>query len=330
MASSSTIPLKLVIDTDPGIDDCHAIMMALSYPNVEILGISIVSGNTSLDNGIRNIHYLLHTFNRKDIPVFRGAERAIDGRQKYAPHIHAQDGFGNATEGKQIDLDLLNDEPAAVALVRLAQENRGELVIAAIGPLTNLFLAQRLDPEFSRNLKYLYIMGGNCTVPRYNTLSVGIEFNFACDPLAASRVLEEFQTVLRIVTFELTCMSTISFEMLESEMLPLKENPNNRKARLFAEVSQFLIDFTKTFENNPELYTGLNSCDSVCMACVLDESIIKEKKRVYACVEPFGKLSSGHMISDWYGHFKREANVEIITNIDKEKFEKLFRLCIQE
>jgi inosine-uridine nucleoside N-ribohydrolase len=74
-------------------------------------------------------------------------------------------------EGKQIDLDLLSDEPAAVALVRLARENRGELVLAAIGPLTNVFLAQRLDPEFSRNLKYLYIMGGNCTVPRFDTLS---------------------------------------------------------------------------------------------------------------------------------------------------------------
>jgi inosine-uridine nucleoside N-ribohydrolase len=164
-------PLKLVIDTDPGIDDCHAIMMALSYPNVNILGISIVTGNTSLDNGIRNIHYLLHTFDRKDIPVFRGADRAIGGLQKYAPHVHGADGFGNATEGKQIELDLLSNESAAVALVRLARENRGELVIAAIGPLTNVFLAQRLDPEFSRNLKYLYIMGGNCTVPRFNTLS---------------------------------------------------------------------------------------------------------------------------------------------------------------
>ncbi len=159
---------------------------------------------------------------------------------------------------------------------------------------------------------------------------VGIEFNFAADPLAASRVLEEFQTIIRIITFELTCMSTISFEMLESELFPLKENPHNRKARLFSEVSQFLIDFTKLDENNSELYTGLNSCDSVCMACVLDESIIKEKKCVYACVEPFGKLASGHMISDWYGHFKRESNVEIITNIDKDKFEKLFRLCVQE
>jgi len=171
MNSSSTNPLKLVIDTDPGIDDCHAIMMALSYPNIEIVGITIVTGNTSVENGVRNIHYLLHEFNRKDIPVFRGAERAIDGRQKYAPHVHGEDGFGNVTEGKQIDLDLLSDEPAAVSLVRLARKYRGELVIAAIGPLTNLFLAQRLDPEFSRNLKYLYIMGGNCTVPRYQTLS---------------------------------------------------------------------------------------------------------------------------------------------------------------
>ncbi len=105
---------------------------------------------------------------------------------------------------------------------------------------------------------------------------------------------------------------------------------SNRKARLFSEVSQFLIDFTKLYETNPELYTGLNSCDSVCMACVLDESVIQETKHVYACVEPFGKLASGHMISDWHGHFKREPNVEIITNIDKEKFLKLFHLCVEE
>lgn len=125
-------------------------------------------------------------------------------------------------------------------------------------------------------------------------------------------------------------MSTISFDTLDKEFLPLKENPANKKAHLFAEVSQFLIDFTKQYECNPELYTGLNSCDSVCMACILDETIIKEKKSIYACVEPFGKLASGHMISDWYGHFKREANVEIITNIDKNEFLKLFRLCVQE
>ncbi|CAF0989895.1 unnamed protein product [Rotaria sordida] len=328
--SSKTRPLKLVIDTDPGIDDCHAIMMALSYPNVEILGISIVTGNTSLINGIRNIHYLLHTFNRKDIPVFRGAERALDGRQKYAPHVHGEDGFGNVTKDKQIDLDLLSNEPAAVALVRLARENRGELVIAAIGPLTNLFLAHRLDPEFSQNLKYLYIMGGNCTIPRYNTLSIGIEFNFACDPLAASIVLEEFQTILRIITFELTCMMAIPFDMLDKEFLSLKENPNNQKARLFSEVSQFLIDFSKASPTNPEFYIGLASCDAVCLACVLDESIIEEIRHVYACVEPFGKLASGHMISDWFDHFKREPNVEIIANINKEKFYQLFRLCVQE
>ena len=159
------------------------------------------------------------------------------------------------------------------------------------------------------------------------SLLVGIEFNFACDPIAASRVLEEFQTVIRIVTFELTCAATIPFETLEAEFLSIRSNP---KARLFAEVTQFLIDFTKQSENNPELYTGVNSCDSVCMACVLDPSIIQEIKRVYACVEPFGKLASGHMISDWYGHFKRPANVEIITHIDKEKFLRLFRSCVEE
>lgn len=95
-------------------------------------------------------------------------------------------------------------------------------------------------------------------------------------------------------------------------------------------MTQFLIDFIKEHESGPELMVGLNSCDSICMACALDESIIKEKRSIYACVEPFGTLASGHMISDWYHHFKREPNVEIITNIDKEKFEKLFFSGIQE
>lgn len=113
-------------------------------------------------------------------------------------------------------------------------------------------------------------------------------------------------------------------------MLPLKSDPNNRKARFFADVSQFLIDFTKQYEENPELYVGLISCDSVCMACALDPSIIEETKRVYACVEPFGQVASGHMISDWYDHFKRQPNVEIITNMNKERFIELFQLCVQE
>jgi inosine-uridine nucleoside N-ribohydrolase len=79
--------------------------------------------------------------------------------------------FGNVTHGKDIKLDSLNDEPAAVALVRLARGNLGELVLAAIGPLTNLFLAHRLDPEFSQNIKRLVIMGGNCTMPHFEALS---------------------------------------------------------------------------------------------------------------------------------------------------------------
>ena len=161
-------------------------------------------------------------------------------------------------------------------------------------------------------------------------LLVGIEFNFACDPIAASRVLEEFQTNIRVVTFELTCAATVPFELIESKMLSLKSDPNNRKARFFADVSQFLIDFTKQYENDSDSYVGLNSCDSVCMACILDPSIIEETRRVYACVEPFGQVASGHMISDWYNHFKRQANVEIITNVNREKFIELFQLCVQQ
>ncbi|CAF2978834.1 unnamed protein product, partial [Rotaria sp. Silwood2] len=294
----TTLPInaliKLVIDTDPGIDDCHAIMMALSSSHVQILGLTIVTGNTSLDQAIRNAHYLLHTFKRDDIPVFRGVDRALDGLQKYAPHIHGDDGFGNATLDKDIKLDLLSDEPASVALVRLARENRGELVVAAIGPLTNIFLAHRLDPDFSRNIKRLFIMGGNCTMPHLDALSIGFEFNFKCDPLAAAIVLEEFHTTPILVPFELAVAAPFSFHFLDEEMF--SKTDKSEKARLFNDVSQFLVDVCK---NESELFgEGLVSCDSVCMACVLDDSVMIERRQIYACVEPIGIVASGHMIAD--------------------------------
>lgn len=205
--SANSSKLKLIIDTDPGVDDCHAIMMALSSKNIELIGLSCVSGNTSLENGLKNLHFLLQTFERREIPIFRGAERALDGRQKYAPHIHGENGFGGAMSTKQMQLDLIQEEPASVALVRLAKEYRGELIIAAIGPLTNLAIAQRLDPNFSRNLKQLHIMGGNCTIPRFQTLSSKFsrsffDFKFLLNLVQLFFILSKTQLISANRTFD--------------------------------------------------------------------------------------------------------------------------------
>ncbi|CAF1490781.1 unnamed protein product [Didymodactylos carnosus] len=311
--------IKLVIDTDPGIDDFHAITMALSSPNIDVLALTCVTGNTSLSNGVRNVHYLLQTLNRTDVPVYKGAECSVTGKYKYASHVHGDDGCGNATIGLNIELNLLQDEPAAMALCRLAKQYHGELVVAAIGPLTNLFLAHRLDPEFSKHLKELYIMGGNSVLPNYQTLSIGIEFNFRCDPLAASIV----HIMPLIISYELTCICSLSYDYIDSLFARKNES---KKAKLFHSVSEFLYDFSKTDEQG----SGFNSCDSVAMACVLDKSMILETRKVYAVVEQFGSCAAGHMISDWHNHFKRQPNVEIVENIDFEKFKKLFLLCVDD
>ena len=146
--------------------------------------------------------------------------------------------------------------------------------------------------------------------------------------MAAAVVLKEFRTNLRLITFEATCMATIPMDFLENKMF--SEKHRSSKAQLFHDVTQFLYEFTKHEESNPELYTGLNSCDSVCMACLIDPSMIKETKSIYAVVEPYGNLHGGHMVSDWYNHFKRQANVEIISDIDRDKFLEIFRLCVKE
>ncbi|CAF1381511.1 unnamed protein product [Rotaria sordida] len=321
--NSNSERIKLVIDTDPGIDDYHAITMALSSPNVNVLAITCVHGNASLENGLRNLHYLLQTLNRTDVPIYKGAQCSLTGPDRHAPHVHGEDGFGNVVKDQNIQLNLLQKEPAAVALCRLAKENDGELVIAAIGPLTNLFLAHRLEPEFSKHLKELYIMGGNGTLPNNSTLSIGFEFNFRCDPLAAAIVLEEFYIMPLIITYELTCMYSFSYEYIDG--LFSKKN-DSKKAGLFYSITKFLYDFYKA---NPQR-KGLKSSDSVAMACVIDKSIILQTRKIYAVVEQNGTQTGGHMISDWYDHFKRQPNVEIVESIDFDKFKDLFKLCVDD
>jgi len=87
-----------------------------------------------------------------------------------------------------------------------------------------------------------------------------------------------------------------------------------------------LYDFCKDPDKNKS--KGFSSCDALCMACILDSTIILETRKIYACVEQFGVYAAGHMISDWHNHFKRQPNVEIVTAIDKEKYQKLFELSM--
>jgi purine nucleosidase len=174
---------KLIIDTDTGIDDAVAILMALAAPDCEVVAITAVSGNVPLDLVQRNVGIVLDAAGSYPIPTFRGADRPLFAPPVHAASVHGQDGLGDA--GFPASSRPIEREPAAQALVRVARENPGATLIA-LGPLTNVALALALEPDLPQLLAGTVLMGG--AVRAHGNVTPVAEFNIYADAEAAAMV----------------------------------------------------------------------------------------------------------------------------------------------
>ena len=148
---------RFIIDTDPGVDDAHAILLALAHPDVQVEAITTVNGNVNLNHTTANALKILDVAD-KNIPVYRGCDRPLVNRPANADFVHGADGLGDCdipTSRKQVQ-----SEHAVHALTRLANENPSEFTLVAIGPLTNVAVALSIDPDLPKKYKQLVIMGG--------------------------------------------------------------------------------------------------------------------------------------------------------------------------
>ena len=177
-------PIQLIIDTDPGVDDAIAILMAMAASEIEILGLTTVGGNVPLARATRNALSLLQAASRSDIPVAKGASRPLRGKFAYAPHFHGPGGLSQRL------LDPANgpvDDGAVKFLYDQLTGERGEAVLVALGPLTNLAMLLRERPIALEQAKQIVVMGGAVNTP--GNVTPEAEFNFYCDPVAADIVL---------------------------------------------------------------------------------------------------------------------------------------------
>jgi inosine-uridine nucleoside N-ribohydrolase len=173
---------RLIIDTDPGIDDAIALFAALASPELTIDGVTTVFGNVTVDVATRNALALLDIAGRADIPVARGAAAPVAMDYLGAiPHIHGEDGLGDGGELAEPSRPPL-DVSAAEFLCRTAPG----ATILAVGPLTNLALALRLRPELDTLVEQVVVMGGNALGPGNATPAA--EANMMNDPEAADVV----------------------------------------------------------------------------------------------------------------------------------------------
>ena len=179
-----TQQIQLIIDTDPGVDDAIAILMAMASSEIEILGLTTVGGNVPLARATRNALSLLQAASQSAIPVAKGASRPLRGKFAYAPYFHGPSGLSQRLP------DPANgpiEDGAVKFLYDQLTGERGEVVLVALGPLTNLAMLLRERPIALEQAKQIVVMGGAVNTP--GNVTPEAEFNFYCDPVAADIVL---------------------------------------------------------------------------------------------------------------------------------------------
>lgn len=303
--------LKLLIDTDPGVDDALAILMAHAHANV--VAMTIAAGNVGLRHTVANALKLIEVLDA-DTPVHPGCEHPLVLPAADAAFVHGADGFGDT--GYDAPQRLASHEHAALAILRLSHEYAGELTLIALGPLTNLALALRLDPSLPERVKRLLIMGGAVN-GRGNTHHVPAEFNVGFDPEAAHVVFSSWPR-FELIDWEATLRHGLDYEQLERWLAA-----DTRHAEFYAAISRRTRTWAR--EHGRE---RLLSADALAMAVALDPGLVIEAEEHHVAVELTGNLTRGATVVDWENRIGKPANARIVLTVDQSRFEKLIQVAL--
>jgi purine nucleosidase len=298
--------MKLLIDTDPGVDDALAILMA--HAHADVVALSIAAGNVGLVHTVANALKLVEIIGA-DTPVFAGCPAPLVRPADDAAFVHGLDGFGDT--GCLPAARTAAAEHAVQALLRLSHEHAGELVMIAIAPLTNLALALRLDPTLPQRVAKLVIMGGAVT-GRGNTARVPAEFNIVFDPEAAHIVFSSWPH-FTLVDWEATLRHGVEFERMQPWL-----DADDVRARFYASISRKTREWTRQ-RGRPRLLLA----DALAMAVALQPDIVQRSEEHHVAIELDGALTRGATVVDWEDRLGNPANARIVLDVDHARFEAL-------
>ena len=297
---------KLLIDTDPGVDDALAILMA--HAHADVIGLSIAAGNVGLAHTVGNALKLVQVIGAQT-PVFAGCATPLVLPAADAAFVHGADGFGDT--GYVPSARRAENEHAAQAILRLSHEHAGKLVLVAMAPLTNLALALKLDPDLPQRIARLVIMGGAVS-GRGNTHLVPAEFNIGFDPEAAHVVFSTWPH-FTLVDWELVLRHGMVFETMQRWL-----TSNNPRAQFFDAISRKTREWTRS-HGRPRLMVA----DALAMGVALQPDIVTRAENHHVAVELTGALTRGATVVDWQDRFAQPANAHIVMEVDQVRFEAL-------
>jgi len=228
--------LKVIFDTDPGVDDAMALLYLHRHPGIDLVGVTTVFGNAPIEITTRNAQFL-HQKWKIAAPIAKGAGKAYDdGRDAahFAPVVHGEDGLGNI--GVPLEVDHPLDERGAVQfIIDTVRADPGNVTLVAVGRMTNLALALKADPEIASLVKEVVIMGGAFDVN--GNVTPAAEANIHGDPEAAD-VIFTAPWKVTIIGLDVTMKTTMS-----SDYLAKMVGAGPAELKLLSDLSQYYIDF---------------------------------------------------------------------------------------
>lgn len=305
-------PQRIILDCDPGCDDAAAILLAQGSPAVEILAITTVAGNQTIEKVTSNALRIARVAGITQIPIAKGACRPlVRPAIQAAPEIHGDTGLGGLTQSQLPEADITLDPRSAAQLIvdMVMQEPEKSVTLVPTGPLTNIALAARLEPRIVPRVKEVVLMGGAC---REGNASPCAEFNIENDPEAAHIVFEENWHITMVgldVTYQARASSVIREKIRKIGTKP---------AYL---LSKILDDYAQNYR----IWRGFDAPplhDPCAVAYVIDPSLF-EVRPTQIHVELKGEYTTGMTVADFRKPAPNDCHTKAALHIDSSRFWKL-------
>jgi inosine-uridine nucleoside N-ribohydrolase len=294
------VSTKIVIDCDPGHDDAIAILLALASPELELVGVTTVAGNQTLDKTTRNALVTLEVGGRPDIPVAAGADAPLSRELRTAAHVHGETGLDGPELSEPSRRPV--DAHAADFLAELIEPG---VILVPTAPLTNVALMLERHPDVRERLDHIVWMGG--AIGEGN-ITPAAEFNTFVDPEAAAVV---FASRIPITMIGLDVTHKALFTRAHAEQF----REAGRAGRFVAELS----DFFQRFHERSYGFEGSPVHDAMAVAHVIDPTLVTTR-HVNVAVETSSELCDGRTVVDLRGVTGREPNTDVGVDVDAKRF----------
>lgn len=300
---------KVILDVDTGIDDALGILLAIISPEIELMGITTVSGNIDVESSTLNTLRVLKLIDKTDeVGVYMGATKPLKRSTRYATEVHGSTGM--ADQLLDLDVEYKHIMDADDFIIKTVKENPGEITIVMTAPETNLANAFAKAPEIESMIKEVVIMGG--VVDGKGNESPVAEFNIAIDPEAAHIVFNG--------NYDFTM---IGLDVTKKAILTVDDIA---KISDDSRVKKFIGDVTKVYMDRYFIDNAIRGCaihDPLAVAVAIDKSLV-ETEHKFIAIERNSEYCDGMTVCDFDGKWGKTPNAKVALKVDKERFIDFF------